>query len=88
MNKITLLHQFGIPNYFMKKMHGQTTLKKYTRTVYHETLRVLKINETFMIFYFVPVSLQDHGYVPETCLAKNALIKLPSCIKLAFQVIS
>jgi len=25
-------------------------------------------------------------YVPETCRAKNILIKLPSCIKLAFQV--
>jgi len=28
------------------------------------------------------------AYVPETCRAKNTLIKLPSCIKLAFQVIS
>jgi len=26
MNKITLLHQVGISNYFMKKMHGQTIL--------------------------------------------------------------
>ena len=26
-NKITLLHQVGISNYFMTKMHGQTTLK-------------------------------------------------------------
>jgi len=26
MNKITLLHQVGISNYFMRKMHGQTTL--------------------------------------------------------------
>jgi len=26
-NKITLLHQVGISNYFMEKMHGQTTLK-------------------------------------------------------------
>ena len=28
------------------------------------------------------------AYVPETCRAKNSLIKLPCCIKLAFQVIS
>jgi hypothetical protein len=27
-NKTTLLHQVGISNYFMRKMHGQTTLKK------------------------------------------------------------
>ena len=27
-------------------------------------------------------------YVPETCRAKNTLIKLPCCIKLAFQIIS
>jgi len=27
-------------------------------------------------------------YVPETCRAKYILIKLPFCIKLAFQVIS
>jgi len=27
------------------------------------------------------------AYVPETCRAKNTLIKLPYCIKLAFQVI-
>ena len=26
-NKFTLLHQVGISNYFMRKMHGQTTLK-------------------------------------------------------------
>ena len=26
-NKITLLHQVGISSYFMRKMHGQTTLK-------------------------------------------------------------
>jgi len=25
-NKITLLHQVGIPHYFMRKMHSQTTL--------------------------------------------------------------
>jgi len=28
------------------------------------------------------------AYVPETCQAKNTLIKLPCCIKLAFQVFS
>ena len=28
------------------------------------------------------------AYIPETCRAKNTLIKLPCCIKLAFQVIS
>ena len=28
------------------------------------------------------------AYVPETCRAKNTLIKLPCCIKLAFQIIS
>jgi len=28
-NKITLLHQVGFSHYFMRKMHGQTTLKKY-----------------------------------------------------------
>ena len=27
-NKITLLHQVGSSNYFMRKIHGQTTLKK------------------------------------------------------------
>ena len=27
------------------------------------------------------------AYVPETCRAKNTLIKLPCCIKLAFQII-
>ena len=27
MNKITLLHQVGFSNYFMRKMHGQTTLR-------------------------------------------------------------
>jgi len=26
-NKIILLHQVGIPHHFMKKMHGQKTLK-------------------------------------------------------------
>jgi len=26
-NKITLLHQVGISDYFTGKMHGQTTLK-------------------------------------------------------------
>jgi len=26
------------------------------------------------------------GYVPETCLAKNILIKLPFCIKLSFHM--
>jgi len=25
-NKLTLLHQVGISNYFMRKMHGKTTL--------------------------------------------------------------
>ena len=28
------------------------------------------------------------GYVPETCRAKNSLIKLPCCNKLAFQIMS
>ena len=28
------------------------------------------------------------AYVPKTCRAKNTLIKLPCCIKLAFQIIS
>ena len=28
------------------------------------------------------------AYVPETCRTKNTLIKLPCCIKLAFQIIS
>jgi len=28
------------------------------------------------------------GYVPETCRAKNTLIKLPCCMKLAFHIIS
>ena len=28
------------------------------------------------------------AYVPETCRAKNTLIKLPCCIKLVFQIIS
>jgi len=28
------------------------------------------------------------AYVPETCRAKNTLIKSPCCIKLAFQIIS
>jgi len=28
------------------------------------------------------------AYVPETCRAKNTLIKLPCCIKLAFHIIS
>ena len=28
--KITLLHQVGISNYFLRKMHGQTTLKLST----------------------------------------------------------
>ena len=28
------------------------------------------------------------AYVPETCRVKNTLIKLPCCIKLAFQIIS
>jgi hypothetical protein len=28
------------------------------------------------------------AYVPETCRAKNTLIKLPYCIKLAFQIIN
>jgi len=28
------------------------------------------------------------GVIPETCRAKNTLIKLPCCTKLAFQVIS
>ena len=28
------------------------------------------------------------AYAPETCRAKNSLIKLPCCIKLAFQIIS
>ena len=28
------------------------------------------------------------GVVPETCRAKNTAIKLPCCIKLAFQIIS
>jgi len=27
-NKITLLHQVVISHYFMRKMHGQTTLKR------------------------------------------------------------
>ena len=35
-NKITLLHQVGIPYYFMRKMHGQTILK-YTNRVWTET---------------------------------------------------
>ena len=30
-NKITLLHHVGISNYFMRKMHGETTLKLYLR---------------------------------------------------------
>ena len=29
-NKITLLHQVGIPDYFMRKMHRQTTIKLKT----------------------------------------------------------
>jgi hypothetical protein len=29
-NKITLLYQVGISNYFMRKIHGQTTLKCVT----------------------------------------------------------
>jgi len=28
------------------------------------------------------------AYVPDTCRAKNTSIKLPCCIKLAFQIIS
>ena len=32
-NKITLLHQVGISSYFMRKMHGQTTLKLIYTTI-------------------------------------------------------
>ena len=28
-----------------------------------------------------------HAFVPETCRAKNTLIKSPCCIKLTFQII-
>ena len=34
--RITLLHQVGIPHYFMKKMHGQTTIKFYENSVQRE----------------------------------------------------
>jgi len=34
-NKITLLHQDGISSYFMRKMHGQTTLKNHPLGSYH-----------------------------------------------------
>ena len=32
-NKITLLHQVGSSDYFMRKMHGQTILKKLRSSV-------------------------------------------------------
>jgi len=35
-DKITLLHQVDIPRYFMRKMHGQTTLKS-TLYIYFAT---------------------------------------------------
>jgi len=36
-NRITLLHQAGIPHYFMRKMHGLTILKlKETRQTFEE----------------------------------------------------
>jgi len=37
-NKVTLLHQVGISSYFMRKMHGQTTLKfKIVLVLYYNT---------------------------------------------------
>jgi len=33
-------------------------------------------------------SIYAAAYVPETCRAKNTLIKLPCCVKFSFQVIS
>jgi len=40
-NKITLLHQVGISNYFMRKMYGQTTLNTLTC---EEQLSCLKLS--------------------------------------------
>ena len=34
------------------------------------------------------VAVRRTAYVPETCRDENTLIKLPCCIKLAFQIIS
>ena len=34
-NKITLLHQVGISLYFMRKMHGQTTLKFHLEIIHN-----------------------------------------------------
>jgi hypothetical protein len=39
-NKITLLHQIAILNYFMRKMHGQTILKTL-----HSRFRSLQLAE-------------------------------------------
>ena len=40
-NKITLLHQIGISYYFMRKMHGQTTL------IFHVLSLAPNIERTF-----------------------------------------
>ena len=42
-NKITLLHQVGISNYFMRKMHGQTTLKDFNLSKYEILLKKANI---------------------------------------------
>jgi len=41
-NTVTLLHQFGISSSFMRKMHGQTTLK----LLYYQ---LLLLGKTFLI---------------------------------------
>ena len=41
-NKITLLHEVGISNYFMRKMHGQTILKLLYDTNTDEACEIAK----------------------------------------------
>jgi len=48
-NKITLLHQVGISNYFMSKMHGQTTLKNF----YFKFLGIFEIHFTLVFFMYI-----------------------------------
>ena len=55
---------------------------------------------TYTSYYLILYSAENHmlqlniwcswwwAYVPETCRAKNTLVKSPCCIKLAFQIIS
>jgi len=64
----------------------RTVYMTYAATLKTTTHSKTRCRKPYAKTQYLMLLMMD--YVPETCRAKNILIKLPCCIKLAFYIIS